>query len=69
MQRILKQNLRKAIIYDNKPRPVARGNSQTIASEGYKKKEKNLRISTASLQLAPNVHVNTNDKCTKHVLP
>jgi len=37
MQRILKQNLRKAIIYDNKPRPAARGNSQTIASEGCKK--------------------------------
>jgi len=36
MQRILKQNLRKAIIYD-KPRPAARGNSQTIASEGCKK--------------------------------
>jgi len=36
MQRILKQNLRKAIIY-NKPRPAARGNSQTIASEGCKK--------------------------------
>ena len=33
----LKQNLRKAIIYDNKPRPAARGNSQTIASEGCKK--------------------------------
>ena len=37
MQIILKQNLRKAIIYDNKPRPAARGNSQTIASEGCKK--------------------------------
>jgi len=36
MQRISKQNLRKAIIY-NKPRPAARGNSQTIASEGCKK--------------------------------
>jgi len=37
MQRILKQNLRKAIIYDNKTKPAARGNSQTIASEGCKK--------------------------------
>jgi len=37
MQRILKQNLRKAIIYDNKPKPAARGNSQTIASKGCKK--------------------------------
>ena len=37
MQRILKLDLRKAIIYDNKPRPAARGNSQTIASEGCKK--------------------------------
>jgi len=37
MQRISKQNLRKAIIYDNKPRSAARGNSQTIASEGCKK--------------------------------
>ena len=37
MQRILKQNLRKTIIYDNKPRPAARGNSQTIASEECKK--------------------------------
>jgi len=33
MQRILKQNLRKAIIYYNKSRPAATGNSQTIASE------------------------------------
>ena len=40
MQRILKENLRKAIIYDNKPRPEARGNSQTIASEGCKKNNK-----------------------------
>jgi len=37
MQILLKQNLRKAIIYDNKPRPTARGNSQTTASEGCKK--------------------------------
>jgi len=37
MQRILKQNLRKAIIYDNKTRLASRGNSQTIASEGCKK--------------------------------
>jgi len=37
MQRILKQNLRKAIICDNKPRPASRGNSQTTASEGCKK--------------------------------
>jgi len=58
MQRILKQNLRKAIIYD-KPRPAARGDSQTIASEGCKKIK---QISTASLHLAPNVHVNTNWK-------
>jgi len=61
MQWILKQNLRKPIIYD-KPRPAARGNEQTIASKGCKKIK---QISTASLQLAPNVHVNTNDKCTK----
>jgi len=40
MQRISKQNLRKAIIYDNKPRPAARGNLQTIASEGCKKNNK-----------------------------
>ena len=26
MQRILKENLRETIIYDNKPRPAARGN-------------------------------------------
>jgi len=38
VMRILKQNLHMAIIYDNKPRPAARGNSQTIASEGCKKK-------------------------------
>jgi len=37
MQRKLKQNLRKAIIHDNKPRPAARSNSQTIASKGCKK--------------------------------
>jgi len=43
MQRILKQNLRKAIIYYNKPRPAARGNSQTFASEECKK---NLKKST-----------------------
>jgi len=36
-QRMLKQNLRKAVMYENKPRPIARGNSQTIVSEGYKK--------------------------------
>jgi len=37
MQRILKQNLLKPIIYDNKLRLAARGNSQTIASKGWKK--------------------------------
>jgi len=41
MQRIIKQNLRKAIIYDNKLRPAATGNSQTTASEGCKKKKTN----------------------------
>jgi len=36
-QRILKQNLREAIIYDNKPRPTARGNSQTLQAKDAKK--------------------------------
>jgi len=36
IQRILKQNLPKAKIYD-KPKPAVRGNSQTIASEECKK--------------------------------
>jgi len=35
-QRILKQNLREAIIYD-KPRPTARGNSQTLQEKDAKK--------------------------------
>jgi len=34
---MLKQNLRKAVIWENKQRPAARGNSQTIASEERKK--------------------------------
>jgi len=33
---MLKQNLRKAVIYENHPRPAARGNSQAIVSEGCK---------------------------------
>jgi len=33
----IKTNLRKAIIYDNKPRPAARGNSQNIAAKDAKK--------------------------------
>jgi len=37
MQRMLKQNLRKAVIYKNKPRLAVRGNSQAIVSEGCKK--------------------------------
>jgi len=37
MQRILKQNLRKAIIYGNKPRPTARGGEMQIASVSRKK--------------------------------
>jgi len=36
-QRILIQNLRKAIIHDNKPRPAARGNSQTMQAKVAKK--------------------------------
>ena len=40
MQRIFKQNLRKAIIYDNKPRPAARGNSQTMQAKDAKKIDK-----------------------------
>jgi len=36
MQKVLKENLRKLIIYKNKPRPAARGRSQNIASEGCK---------------------------------
>ena len=36
MQKVLKENLRKLIIYKNKPRPAARGRSQNIASKGCK---------------------------------
>jgi len=34
MQKMLKQNLRKVVIYENKPRSAARGHSQNTASEG-----------------------------------
>jgi len=36
MQKVLKENLRKIVIYVNKPRPAARDLSQSIASEGCK---------------------------------
>jgi len=36
MEKMLKQNLRKVVIYENKPRPAARGRSQNTASEGCK---------------------------------
>jgi len=36
MHEVLKQNLRKVLIYENKPRPVARGRSQNTASKGAK---------------------------------
>jgi len=36
MQKVLKQNLHKIVIYENKPRPVARDRSQSTASEGWK---------------------------------
>jgi len=37
MQKMLKQILRKIVIYENKRRPAARCRSQNTASEGYKK--------------------------------
>ena len=37
MQKTLEQNLREAVIYENKPRQEARGRSPTTASEGCKK--------------------------------
>ena len=36
MQKVLKENLHKIVIYENKPRPAARDRSQTTASEGCK---------------------------------
>jgi len=36
MQKVLKQNLHKIVIYENKPRPAARDRSQSTASEGCK---------------------------------
>jgi len=36
MEKVLKQNLRQVVIYENKPRPAARGRSQKTASEGCK---------------------------------
>jgi len=36
MQKMLKQNLCKVVIYENKPRPAARGHSQNTAGEGCK---------------------------------
>jgi len=37
MQKMLKQNLRKVVTYNNKQRPAARDCSQTTASDGCKK--------------------------------
>jgi len=36
MQKVLKQNLLKVVIYGNKPRPATRDCSQSTASEGCK---------------------------------
>jgi len=36
VQKMLKQNLHKIVIYENKPRPAARDRSQSTASEGCK---------------------------------
>jgi len=36
MEKVLKQNLRKVVIHENKPRPAARGRSQNTAREGCK---------------------------------
>jgi len=36
MEKVLRQNLRKVVIYENKPRTVARGRSQNTANEGCK---------------------------------
>jgi len=36
VQKVLKQNLHKIVIYVNKPRPAARDRSQNTASEGCK---------------------------------
>jgi len=36
MQKVLKQNLHKIVIYVNKPRPAARDRSQSTTSEGCK---------------------------------
>jgi len=36
MENVLKQNLRKVVICEIKPRPAARGRSQNIASKGCK---------------------------------
>jgi len=36
MQKVLKQNLHKIVIYVNKPRPAAKDYSQSTANEGCK---------------------------------
>jgi len=36
MEKVLKQNLRNGVVYENKPRPAARGHSQNTASEECK---------------------------------
>ena len=53
MQKVLKQNLRKVVLYVNKPRPAARGRSQNTGNEGCKKQRYSLR--------------QHQQQCTKHV--
>ena len=36
MEKVLKQNLRKGVVYKNKPRPAARDHSRNTASEACK---------------------------------
>jgi len=56
MQKVLKQNLHKIVIYVNKPRPAAKDYSQSTANEGCKNFVYNFQVQ----QSAQYVYVSTN---------
>ena len=60
MEKVLKQNLRKVVIYENKPRPAARGRSQNTASEGR-------NIFTNKCYNRHDMSTSAQQQCTKHV--
>jgi len=61
VEKVLKQNLRMVVIYENKPRPAARGRSQKTASEECK----NFNNYQYVVVLCLRQH---QQQCTKHVL-